>query len=543
MSFKERKYRYYLPIFFALILLLGMWAGIKLAPETDQHGKMFAPVGERYNKVSDLMNYILNNYVDSVSRDDLSEDAILGILEDLDPHSQYFSADLLSEVNEDLMGNFEGIGIQFRIESDSITVIQTIVGGPSEKVGLLAGDRIVIVDDSLVAGVGIKNDGAIGMLKGPRSTEVNIKVYRRGINGLLDFTIIRDIIPTFSVDVAYLTNDTIGYIKVSKFSATTYEEFMAAMTKLLDQGMTSLILDLRGNTGGYLKAATNMADEFLETDKLIVYTEGNNRPRTYAYASRSGRFESQNLVVLINEGSASASEIVAGAVQDNDRGMIIGRRSFGKGLVQEQLTLPDGSAVRLTISRYYTPSGRCIQRPYENGKEDYYDDFYERFHNGEIQNADSIHFDDSLKYTTASGRIVYGGGGIMPDIYVPYNSDDYPVYYNKLLDKGLIFRFSFDYTDIHRQELNEYSDFADYDAEFNIKQGLFNEFIAFAEEKGISRDPKGIRDSEVRIKTLMKAFIGRNLFDDDGFYPIYHRIDETFLMAIEYLEGDPNLKP
>jgi len=536
MSFKERKYRYYLPIIFALVLLMGMWTGIKLAPESDKHSGMFAPAGERYNKVSDLMNYILSNYVDSVSKDDLSEDAISGILEDLDPHSQYFSADLLSEVNEDLLGNFEGIGIQFRIESDTITVIQTMDGGPSKKVGLLAGDRIVFVDDSLVAGVGIKNEGAIRMLKGPRGTEVNIKVYRKGIVGLMDYKIIRDVIPTFSVDVAYMFSDTIGYIKVSKFSATTYEEFKAALNNLLGKGMTSLILDLRGNTGGYLKAATKMADEFLKAEKLIVYTEGNNRPRNYAYATQSGHFEDEKIIVLINEGSASASEIIAGAVQDNDRGMIIGRRSFGKGLVQEQLTLPDGSAVRLTIARYYTPSGRCIQRPYENGKEDYYDEFYERFHNGEIQNADSIQFDDSLKYQTVGGRTVYGGGGIMPDIYVPYDADDYPEYYNKLLDRGLIFRFAFSYTDSHRQELAEYADFNDFFENFQIDHSLFNGFIDFAAEKGVSKDRKGINESEDRIKTLMKAFIGRNIYDDDGFYPLYHQIDETFLRAIKYLE-------
>ena len=395
--------------------------------------------------------------------------------------------------------------------------------------------RIVIVDDSLVAGVGIKNADAIGKLKGPRGTDVNIKVYRRGIVGLLDFTITRDVIPTFSVDVAYMSSDTIGFIKVSKFSATTYEEFMAALNTLLDNGMTSLILDLRGNTGGYLQAATKMADEFLQAEKLIVYTEGNNRPRNYAYASKSGHFENQKLVVLINEGSASASEIIAGAVQDNDRGMIIGRRSFGKGLVQEQLNLPDGSAVRLTIARYYTPSGRCIQRSYENGKEDYYDDFYERFHNGEIQSADSIHFNDSLKFQTLSGRIVYGGGGIMPDIYVPYDADDYPEYYNKLLDRGLIFRFGFSYTDSHRQDLALYADFDDFYQNFKIGRRMFNDFIAYAEEKGIDRDEQGIRASEDRIKTLMKAFIARNLYDDDGFYPIYHKIDETFLRAVEFL--------
>ncbi len=301
--------------------------------------------------------------------------------------------------------------------------------------------------------------------------------------------------------------------------------------------MNSLILDLRGNTGGYLQAATRMADEFLKADDLIVYTEGNNRPRSYARATRKGLFENAALIVLINEGSASASEIVAGAVQDNDRGMVIGRRSFGKGLVQEQLNLPDGSAVRLTIARYYTPTGRCIQRSYENGKEDYYNDFYERFHNGEIQHADSIHFNDSLKFVTPGGRTVYGGGGIMPDIYVPYNADDYPDYYNKLLDLGLIFQFTFKYTDTHRNQLNEYKNFDDYEKHFNISAAMLNDFIAYATDKGVEKDEEGIRESSARIKTLMKAFIARNLYDDDGFYPIYHRIDETFLRAMEYLDS------
>lgn len=536
MPIKVKKYRVYLPIVFALIMILGMWAGIKLSPQNDVHGGMFAPAGDRYNKVSDLMGYIMSNYVDSVSKEELTEDAIQGILEDLDPHSQYITADVLSDVNEDLLGNFEGIGIQFRMESDTITVIQTIPDGPSEKVGLLAGDRIVMVGDSLVAGTGLNSDGAIKLLKGPRSTEVNISVYRRGINELLDFTIVRDVIPTFSVDVAYMAADTIGYIKVSKFSATTYEEFAAALNALIHKGMKSMILDLRGNTGGYLYEATQMADEFLEAEKLIVYTEGNNRPRSYAYATKKGMFQDYNLIVLINEGSASASEIIAGAIQDNDRGMIIGRRSFGKGLVQEQLNLPDGSAVRLTISRYYTPTGRCIQRSYENGTEDYYDSFYERFHNGEIQSADSIHFDDSLKFTTPGGRTVYGGGGIMPDIYVPYDSKDYPAYYNILLDRGLIFQYAFKYTDTHREELAGYATFNDFDDGFNISNAMFNNFLDYTQGMGVEKDSEGIRKSKSRIKILMKAFIARNLYDDDGFYPIYHRIDETFLRAIEYLE-------
>ena len=373
------------------------------------------------------------------------------------------------------------------------------------------------------------------LLKGPRGTEVSIGVFRRGVKGLLEFNIVRDIIPTYSVDIAYMPDDTTGYIKVSRFSATTYDEFSAAMHALLEKGMTNLILDLRGNTGGYLQAATKMADEFLEAEELIVYTEGNNRPRSFTYASKKGHFESQPLVVLINEGSASASEIVAGAVQDNDRGMIIGRRSFGKGLVQEQLNLPDGSAVRLTIARYYTPTGRCIQRPYTNGKEDYYEDFYARFHNGEIQSADSIHFNDSLKYTTPGGRTVYGGGGIMPDIYVPYDSDQYPEYYNKLLDRGLIFRYAFQYTDTHRQELSDYTNFDDFEKYFTVHKGMLLDFIAYADEKGVPEDKEEIRESDQRIKTLLKAYIARNLFDDDGFYPIYHQIDDTFQEAIQYL--------
>ena len=535
MRFDFRKYSYYLPIVLALAILIGIWAGLRLAPRTNVHAGMFTSPGERYNKVTDFMGYVLNNYVDSVSLDDLSEEAITGILENLDPHSQYFPADMMTEVTEELMGNFEGIGIQFRIESDTINVIQTIDGGPSEKVGLLAGDRIVLINDSLVAGVGIKNEDAIGMLKGPRGTEVEVGIFRKGVKGLLDFNIVRDVIPTYSVDVAYMPSDTIGYIKVSRFSATTSEEFLAALNNLMGKGMTTLILDLRGNTGGYLNAATQMSDEFLPSGRLIVYTEGNNRPRNYSYATQSGHFEKQKLVILINEGSASASEIVAGAVQDNDRGTIIGRRSFGKGLVQEQLNLPDGSAVRLTIARYYTPSGRCIQRPYDNGKKDYYEDFYERFHNGEIQHPDSIHFNDSLKYYTLGGRAVYGGGGIMPDIYVPFNADEYPDYYNQLLDKGLIFRYAFTYTDTHRQELSGYENFKDFDNNFRIGESMFSDFVSYAEEKGIAPDTKGITESRERISKLMKAYIARNLFDDDGFYPIYNRIDEGFQRAMKFL--------
>jgi len=433
------------------------------------------------------------------------------------------------------MGNFEGIGIQFRIVTDTINVIRTIVGGPSEKVGLRAGDRIVMIDDSLVAGVSLDNRDAIKMLKGNRGTKVKVSIYRRGISDLIDFTIVRDVIPTYSVDIAYMVDDSVGYIKISKFSATTYEEFYSALDQLLDAGMKKLMLDLRGNTGGYLQAAIKMSDDFLKEKTLIVYTEGKNRPNSYAHSTRKGRFEENPLVVMIDEGSASASEIVAGAIQDNDRGTIVGRRSFGKGLVQEQLNFPDGSALRLTVSRYHTLTGRNIQRTYENGTEEYYEDFHNRVVNGELENADSIHFDDSLKYYTPAGKVVYGGGGIMPDVYVPLKIDDEYTFYNKLLRKNLIFQYAFDYTDTHRESMDIYTSTTMFFENFKISDEMFNELIDIAKKDKVKGNKKEIRNSELKIKTLLKAFIGRNLLDDEGFYPIYHQIDEGFIAAYSEL--------
>jgi len=524
-----------LPIIISLVLIIGIYLGYKLAPiSTYQHNFLsFRP--DQYNKVTEIINYIEQDYVDSVSRDELTDDAIAGILEQLDPHSQYIPASTFDEVNEHLMGNFEGIGVQFRIEEDTILVIIPIEGGPSEKVGIMAGDRIVQINDSLVAGVGFDSDDAMKLLKGKRGTEVMVSVFRRGLSDLIDFTIVRDVIPTYSLDIAYMVNDSIGYIKLNKFSATTYKEFAHAMDRLLGQGMQKLIFDLRGNAGGYLKSSIQISDDFLAADKLIVYTEGNHRPRDYSYATRKGMFEQNDLVVLIDEGSASASEIIAGAVQDNDRGTIIGRRSFGKGLVQEQLNLPDRSAVRLTVARYYTPTGRSIQRSYENGTEEYYTDFYERYMNGELSSPDSIHFDDSLKFTTPGGKTVYGGGGIMPDIYVPMKMDDEAKYYNKLVRKGLIFRYAFKYADSKRQKLNDYQGPKDFKDGFTISNSLYKDFLAYADDHGVPFDPNTTAYFEKKIKVLLKAYIARNLYDDDGFYPIYHITDETFLKAMEVL--------
>lgn len=537
----KSKFTLYLPIILALVLIAGILLGYKLKLSSSGNTQLFHMNVGNYNKLNDVVNYIVQEYVDSVSKDKLTEDGIQGILDNLDPHSQYISTKDYHEVNDPLLGNFEGIGIQFRIEKDTIVVIQTIVGGPSEKVGLAAGDRIVFVDDSLVAGVSIDNRKAMIKLKGKRGTQVKVGIYRRRISDILDFVITRDVIPTYSVDIAYMPTETIGYIKISKFSATTYEEFEEAVNKLENEGMQNLIIDLRGNTGGYLKAAIDISDEFLEEDELIVYTAGNNQPKELFNATSKGRMENKGVVILIDGASASASEIVAGAIQDNDRGLIIGRRSFGKGLVQRQLDLLDGSAVRLTIARYYTPTGRCIQKPYdpEKGFDEYYSESYHRYLNGELEERDSTQFNDSLKYITPGGKVVYGGGGIMPDVFIPIERGEDFQYYNNLIQKSLIFRFAFEYTDKNRADLNHYTDFENFSKHFKITDVLFNEFIVFGEKNGVTKDSSGIRNSKGKIKTLLKAYIGRNLFDNEGFYPIYLSIDDAFNEAISSF-GDTN---
>ena len=531
------KYFIYLPIAFSFVLIAGMLLGSLMNQKQTINKSLFPLGNSSYNKMDDLLDYIDRNYVDTIDKLVLETDAVKSMLEDLDPHSSYITADEFHTVNDPLLGSFEGIGISFRIEKDSITVINPIPGGPSIKVGLMAGDRIVKIEDTLVAGVGITNNDAIRKLKGKKGTIVNVSIFRRDIPKLIDFSITRDVIPTFSLDVAYMVNSEIGYIKLNKFSATTYQEFGKAVNKLKNEGMSKLILDLRGNPGGFLNAAIDISDEFLADGKLIVYTEGKSRPKSYAFASKKGRLLTENVIVLLDEGSASASEIVAGAIQDNDRGTIIGRRSFGKGLVQEQMEFPDGSALRLTISRYYTPTGRCIQKPYEKEHfEDYSSEAYHRYQNGEMQSADSIHFNDSLKYTTPGGKTVYGGGGIMPDIYVPLVTDTIHTFYNVLANRGLIFQFAFDYTDAHRTSLNQFKTFEDFDAAFAMSNTDYNDLVAYAEDKGIESSPEKIRVSKDKIKTLFKAFVGRNVLEEKGFYPIYHQIDTTFKRAVYELD-------
>ena len=487
------------------------------------------------SKFDEVMWYVGNDYVDVPEEDKLQDDAIAAMMEKLDPHSAYISLKEFNEVNDPLLGSFDGIGVQFRLEKDTVAIVSVIKGGPSEKVGILAGDRIIYVDDTLVAGEKLTNEDVMRKLKGPKGTKVDVRVLRRDVEGLLDFNITRAAIPTYSVDIAYMLDDSIGYLKLSKFSATTVKEFKQGIGDLRSQGMEKLIFDLRGNTGGYLAAAVDIADEFLPKGSLIVYTEGRNRPRQYMKARRRGMLEDIPVVVLIDGESASASEIVAGALQDNDRGTIIGRRSFGKGLVQEQIMLSDNSAIRLTVARYYTPTGRCIQKPFDGDHEKYLLESFERYENGELFSEDSIHFADSLKFTTPKGKTVYGGGGIMPDIYVPLVDDSTEYYFNRIVNKGLLYQYAFAYTDKHRQQLQRYKTVEAFDKGFAVTDAMFDALMKQAGEKGIKGTEEQRQVARREADILLKAYIARDLFDDEGFYPIYAPMDEVLQRAIKEL--------
>ncbi len=526
----------FLPLVLAIFLVGGMLLGNMLSrlSKTDRF-----QVYPKNSKIGNVIDYISAEYVDSIDINSLVDQTIPEILKHLDPHSVYIPAVDLPEFNEPLEGNFSGIGVQFNMQEDTVAIVNTIQNGPSEKSGILAGDRIVRVDDSLVAGVNMPSDDIVKMLKGKRGTDVSVSITRRGVEELIDFTITRDNIPLYSVDVHYMVTDDIGYIKISNFSRTTYQEFIDAVNALNEQGLKKLILDLRDNGGGYLDAATQITDEFLEKGKLIVYTEGRAQPRRDAYATSRGELIDKDIVVLIDEFTASASEILAGAIQDNDRGTIVGRRSFGKGLVQEQTTFSDGSALRLTIARYYTPTGRCIQKPYNNGMEEYYHDLQARFNRGELLEQDSIRFNDSLQYLTPGGKIVYGGGGIMPDVFVPYDTTMLTPYFNRVRSRGLIYRFAFKYTDAHRSELLVFDNHVDI-SNYLDQQKLLTKFVEFAESQGIKRNLEEIIISEKLIITQLKAYIARNIIDNPGFYPIIQDIDPTLQKGIEILSELPS---
>ncbi len=487
------------------------------------------------NKLNSILNYISSEYVDSISVETLTESSIPTILEELDPHSVYIPSRDLSKYNEPLVGNFSGIGVQFNMVDDTVAIVNTIPNGPSQIVGIYAGDRIVKVNDRNVAGVKLPSDSIVGMLRGPKGTAVKVVVMRRSEKNLLVFEIVRDDIPLYSVDVAYMISEKTGFIKISAFAQTTYDEFVEAVDKLHAKGMNKLILDLRGNGGGIMDAATRIADQFLDDNKLIVYTQGKARARYEVFSTAGGICNEDELCILIDEFSASASEILAGAIQDNDRGTIIGRRSFGKGLVQEQIQFKDGSALRLTIARYYTPTGRSIQKPYNGDKHDYYSDLNIRFAHGEFENADSIKFSDSLKFVTPGGKVVYGGGGIMPDIFVPMDTAGNSDYFNKVRNLGLIYRFAFDYSDKNREKLVMYKTATELSSYLD-KTSYFKEFLKYAGDKGVIKSAADLKVSEELIRVQIKAYIARNIIDNEGFYPIIQEIDNTLLKAIEIID-------
>lgn len=522
-----------LPVVLALAIVLGMVINsfFNRRPVTVGQQEIFAPVqGSKLDMILNMINY---SYVDTVDMQKIEESAIPLLIKDLDPHTVYIPAKDMQRVNEEMVGNFGGIGVQFYKYQDTVTVVKVVPGGPSEKAGLLDGDRIVRVDDSIVAGRKLNTDKIMKMMRGEIGTEVELTLVRRGTAKPILKKVTRGNIPIKSVDVAYMVDDTTGMIKVKTFGMNTYDEFVEALDRLKTQGMRRVIIDLRDNEGGILPIAIRMINEFLPAGKLILYTQGKASPRMDYNSNGKGRYQELPMTVLINEFSASASEIFAGAIQDNDRGTIIGRRSFGKGLVQEQRVLPDGSALRLTVARYYIPSGRSIQKPYDQGKEKYYSDIYERLLHGEFDQKDSIHFDEKLKYKTVGGRTVYGGGGVMPDIFVPADTAGYSEYLTEVSRKRqLLYEYTFDFMDRHRHEMKEIKDYKQL-LKYLQKFDLVNEMADYAAKHGVKRDARGIRESYRILDTTIKAFIGRHVLDDDGFYPIYFRDDITVKKAME----------
>lgn len=534
MKYNNSKYTIVLPLVISVSVLTGIFLQKyilnfnTIAPSTYS-------ASAKYSKLDLILDYIDKEYVDSIAIEDLVENTIPKILENLDPHTAYIPATDFNEVNDPLEGEFEGIGVQFNVQKDTIVIIQVISGGPSEKVNLRAGDRIVSIDDSVVAGIGIRSHDVVKLLKGPKGTKVTVGIKRRGYSDLIDFTITRDKIPLYSIDVSFMPQPGIGYIKLSRFAMTTVDEFYTHIAKLESKGMKKLILDLRGNGGGILNAAIEIANNFLKAGSVITYTQGKAYPRKYYHADNKGLCKETELAILLDEGSASASEVLSGAIQDNDRGTIIGRRSFGKGLVMDQRMFSDGSAIRLTISRYYSPTGRCIQKPYEEGKEDYYHEIEKRFTNKELSNIDSIHFPDSLKYTTPGGKTVYGGGGIMPDIFIPLDTIGITNYFSDITNKGLLYEYSFYYADNNRTVLSTYKN-ADKLQKYLQSVGIVNQFVKYVEKNGIKPNNTDIKESEKLISNRLEAYIIRNILDDEGFFPIILQNDTVFAKALDILQ-------
>lgn len=486
-------------------------------------------------------NIVNNLYVDNVDEEKVVENAVRGILENLDPHSSYSTKEETTSSQETMQGSFSGIGIQFNMQKDTLYVVQTIAGGPSEKVGILPGDRFIAVDDSIIAGRKLKNTDIMKRLRGPKGTKVNIKVKRGSNAELLEFRITRDDIPLNSIDAVYMADGKTGYIRLSRFAATSYKEFKDAITRLKKQGMQQLILDLTDNGGGYMQIAAQIANEMLNRGNLIVYTQGRKNPRQNLNADGSGTFRTQKVVVMINQFSASASEILSGAVQDWDRGVVVGRRSFGKGLVQREFLLPDSSSFRLTIARYYTPSGRNIQKPYVKGdREDYDKDIIDRYNHGELQSADSIHFADSLKYTTLRlHRTVYGGGGIMPDVFVPLDTTQYTDYHRRLVAKGIIPQFALRYVDKNRADLKaQYPDAQKFIKEFSVTDEMLNSLVDAGKAEKVDFDKSQFNKSKEMLRTFVKAAIANDLFSTGAYFQIVNEQNDIYKEALSIINDD-----
>ena len=529
---KNTKAQVRLPIIIALAIAAGVWIGATFAePKTDRNDLKAA-----LYKLQEIVTYINRDYVDSVNTNELVEFGIEKMLEKLDPHSSYIPAKDAALAKSQLEGNFDGIGVEFGIIRDTIYVVAPLEGGPSEKLGIQSGDQIIKVDGETVAGTGITNNDVFSLLRGPSGSVVEVDIKRKSQKELIRFDIVRDKIPQYSINASYMIDDEVGYIKVTRFAATTYEEFKKSVSELKEQGMTKLVLDLQSNPGGYMGAAINIADEILGSNAVIVSQEGKtNKFNQKAYAVKQGDFEEGSVIVLINEGSASASEIVAGAIQDNDRGLIVGRRSFGKGLVQMPIPLSDGAELRLTIARYFTPSGRSIQKPYGDDEDEYSLDWIKRFEHGEFFSADSVKFNDSLRYETKSGRAVYGGGGIMPDFFVPLDTTMSSSYVNRLFNSDSAREFVLEYLDKNKKKFDGMS-FEDYYSKYQVSDEMLQTLIKVGERNKVKFEEKDFNKSKAYLKTLIKANMGRNIYDDNAYYKVINDINEIYLQAIKLFD-------
>ena len=529
--------KYILPTLTVMGVALGIFMGMALSQKANAQ-RLIYQNGQWHleqTKVDKLLQLMENAYVDSLNIDSITDEAMTELVKKLDPHSAYIPKEDLDLVNSELAGSFSGIGVQFTIQQDTVRIVAVIAGGPSAGVGILAGDKIISVDDSSFVGKKINNEKVMRTLRGEKGTQVKLGVRRAGTSETLYYSIIRGDIPVTSVDAKFIIEPNIGFIRVNKFGETTYKEFISALADLYSKGAKKFIIDLRENSGGYMEQAIRMANEFLQRGDLIVYSEGRAYPRYEATANGAGRFKDVPLVVLIDDFSASASEIFAGAMQDNDRATIVGRRSFGKGLVQQQMPFDDGSAIRLTVARYYTPSGRCIQKPYTFGdQEDYQKELLDRYDHGEFYSADSVHFADTTAYYTKSGRIVRGGGGIMPDVFVGRDTTLNTPWYNRCVNHAYTYQFAYQYTDKHRKELSRFKDWKSLEQYLNSRN-ILREFVAFAKEKGVEPDEAQIQKSKPLMTRLLNAYIVRNILGDEGFFPLFERDDEITKKAVEIL--------